>query len=186
MHAARMSARWQDSAGRARLGWQARWLHASVRGVDHHPVQRDAVCRCSPLVNLSRHRVAAICKRYVDLALAEADFSADNRLAVDETSRAKGHNSINLFADADERKVLHVAKERGADTVVSFAEDLRGHGGDPEAIEAISIDMSPALIKGVGEHLPNARITFDELHVVAHANMTLDKTRRIEQRPTPA
>jgi transposase len=41
------------------------------------------------LVNLSWHRVAAICERYVDLALAEADFSAVARLAVDETSRAK-------------------------------------------------------------------------------------------------
>jgi transposase len=29
--------------------------------------------------------------------------------------------------------------------------------------------MSPAFIKGVGEHLPNARPTFDKFRVVAHA-----------------
>lgn len=138
------------------------------------------------LVNLSWHRVAAICERYVDLALSEADFSEVSRLAVDETSRAKGHDYITLFADADERRVLFVAEGRGADTVKSFAEDLTIHGGDPEAIESASIDMSPAFIKGVGEHLPNARITFDKFHVVAHASTAVDKTRRIEQKTDPS
>ena len=138
------------------------------------------------LVNLSWHRVATICGRYVDLALAEADFSAVARLAVDETSRAKGHDYITLFADADERKVLFVAEGRGADTVESFAEDLIVHGSDPAAIESVSIDMSPAFIKGVGQSLPNARITFDKFHVVAHASQALDKTRRIEQKTDPS
>ena len=138
------------------------------------------------LVNLSWHRVAAICGRYVDLALAEADFSAVARLAVDETSRAKGHDYITLFADADERRVLFVAEGRGADTVESFAEDLVVHGGDPAAIESVSIDMSPAFIKGVGKSLPDARITFDKFHVVAHASLAVDKTRRIEQKTDPS
>jgi transposase len=138
------------------------------------------------LVNLSWHRVAAICGRYVDLALAEADFSAVARLAVDETSRARGHNYVTLFADADERRVLFVTEGRGADTVAAFAEDLTAHGGAPEAIESVSIDMSPAFIKGVGEHLPNARITFDKFHVVAHASAAVDKTRRIEQKRDPS
>jgi len=137
------------------------------------------------LVNLSWHRVAAICARYVDLALAEADLSEVARLAVDETSRARGHDYITLFADAEERKVLFVAEGRGANTVESFAEDLGAHGGDPEAIESVSIDMSPAFIKGVGAHLPNARITFDKFHVVAHASQAVDKTRRIEQKTDP-
>ncbi len=138
------------------------------------------------LVNLSWHRVAAICGRYVDLALSEADFSEVARLAVDETSRAKGHDYITLFADADERKVLFVTEGRSADTVEAFAEDLTAHGGHPEAIESVSIDMSPAFIKGVSEHLPEARITFDKFHVVAHASVAVDKTRRIEQKTDPS
>jgi transposase len=138
------------------------------------------------LVNLSWHRVAAICGRYVDLAVDAADFSAVTRLAVDETSRAKGHDYITLFADADERKVLFVAEGRGADTVKSFAEDLTAHAGTPEAIESVSIDMSPAFIKGVDKHLPQARITFDKFHVIAHASQAVDKTRRIEQKTDPS
>jgi transposase len=46
--------------------------------------------------------------------------------------------------------------------------------------------MSPAFIKGVAEHLPNARITFDKFHVVAHASTAVDKTRRLEQKSDPS
>jgi putative transposase len=45
----------------------------------------------------------------------------------------------------------------------------------------VSIDMSPAFIRGVTDHLPQARITFDKFHVVAHASAALDQTRRLEQ-----
>lgn len=137
------------------------------------------------LVNLSWHKVAAICERYVDLAVAKADFSEVARLAVDETSRARGHDYITLFADADRRRVLFVAQGRGSDTVEAFASDLKAHGGNPSAIESVSIDMSPAFIKGVRDHLPAARITFDKFHVIAHASLALDKTRRIEQKRDP-
>lgn len=138
------------------------------------------------LVNLSWYRVTAICGRYVDLALDAADFSEVKRLAADETSRARGHEYVSLFADAEERKVLFVAEGRSADTVEAFAKDLGERGGDAEAIESVSIDMSPAFIKGVTEHLPNARITFDKFHVIAHASSALDKTRRIEHKRDPS
>jgi transposase len=46
--------------------------------------------------------------------------------------------------------------------------------------------MSTAFIKGVAEHLPNARITFDKFHVVAQASAAVDQTRRLEQRTDPS
>jgi len=147
-----------------------------------------AMCREMPfsavarLVNLSIHRVMAICSRYVDLALEQADFSEVKALAIDETSRARGHDYVTLAADARRRAVIFVTEGRGAETIEELAADLRAHGAQPEAIESVSIDMSPAYIKGVSEHLPNARITFDKFHVVAHASTAIDRTRRIEQR----
>lgn len=151
-----------------------------------------ALCREMPfaavarVVNLSWHRVAAICKRYVDLALDQADFSEVRRVAADETSRARGHDYITLVADADARRVLFVTEGRDAATLKAFAEDLKAHGGDPLAIESVSIDMSPAFIKGVTAHLPQATITFDKFHVIAHASTAVDTMRRIEQRTDPA
>jgi len=151
-----------------------------------------AMCRemtfaaVSRLVGLSWHQVVAICKRYVEMGLEHADFSEVKRLAADETSKARGHDYITLVADADERRVLFVTEGKDADTIKAFAADFTAHGGDPKAVESISIDMSPAFIKGVTKHLPNARITFDKFHVIAHASTAVDKTRRIEQRTDPS
>jgi transposase len=147
--------------------------------------QQMTFAACARLVNESWHKVAAICSRYVDLALAEADFSEIRALAIDETSRCKGHNYVTLAADAKERAVIFVTDGKDADAVAALAEDLRAHGGDPEAIESVSIDMSPAFIKGVTDHLPKADITFDKFHVIAHASKAVDKTRRAEQKSDP-
>lgn len=150
-----------------------------------------AMCRemtftaVSRLVGISWYKVVAICKRYVELGLEQSDFSEIKHLAVDETSKARGHDYITLVADADEHRVLFVTEGKDANTIKEFVADLAAHGGDPEAVESISIDMSPAFIKGVNDHLPNAQVTFDKFHVIEHANKAVEKMRRIEQRTDP-
>jgi hypothetical protein len=76
--------------------------------------QRMTFTAAARLVGESRHRVAAICDRYVEPTLAQADFSATHELAIDETSRARGHDYIALAADAVERRVLAVAESPAA------------------------------------------------------------------------
>jgi transposase len=137
-------------------------------------------------VNLSQHRVMAICERYVDLAAAQRDMSEVRHVAVDETSKQRGHDYVTLVANTDQRAVLFVTEGKDAATLERFAEDLSAHGGDPAAIASISMDMSPAFIKGATEQLPNARITFDKFHIVAHASKALDETRRQEQKTDPS
>jgi transposase len=134
------------------------------------------------LVGESAHRVMAVCERYVHIALGLADFSDVRALAIDETSRARGHDYVTLAADAVKRRVLFVTEGRDAKTIAELATHLDEHGCPPEQIDSVSIDMSPAFIKGVSEELINARITFDKFHVVWHANAAVDKMRRIEQR----
>ena len=67
-------------------------------------------------------------------------------------------------------------------TVAAFAEDLAAHGGDPEAIAEVCIDMSQAFIKGTAESLPNAQITFDKFHVVKLINEAVDAVRRANRK----
>jgi transposase len=134
------------------------------------------------IVGESAHRVMAVCERYVHIALGLADFSDVRALAIDETSRARGHDYVTLVAEAIKRRVLFVTEGRDAKTIKELAAYLDEHGCAPEQISSVSIDMSPAFIKGVSEELPNARITFDKFHVVGHANAAVDKMRRIEQR----
>lgn len=137
-------------------------------------------------VGISAHRVRAICEGYVAQALQAADFSTVTCLAIDETSRARGHDYITLAADAEARRVLAVVEGRDAKTVTTIAAELTEHGCPAGQITSVSIDMSPAFIKGCTEVLPKARITFDKFHVVWHANAAVDKMRRIEQRTDPS
>ena len=103
--------------------------------------------------------------------------------------RPKGHQYVTLFADADPdpawRRVIFVAEGKDAATIEAFEANLRAHHGKPSEIEAVSIDMSPAFISGVSEHLPNAQITFDKFHVISHASEAIDQMRRIEQKLDP-
>lgn len=134
------------------------------------------------LVGESPYRVQQVCQRYVELALAAADFSAVTSLAIDETSRARGHRYVTLAADPVERRVLSVADGCGLDTIETIAADLAAHGCPRTQLREVSIDMSPAFIQACGAQLPNARITFDKFHVLRHANVAVDETRRAEQR----
>jgi transposase len=115
-----------------------------------------------------------------------ADLSDVEAVAIDETSCQRGHAYLTLVADAEHRKVLFVTEGRAATTVELFAQHMAAHGGDPKQVTSASIDMSPAFIKGVTEVLPQARITFDKFHVMAHASTAVDKMRRTEQRTDPA
>lgn len=72
------------------------------------------------------------------LALRNADFSSVRNLAIDETSRTRGHDYVTLAADAEARAMLFVTKDRDAETIKRLAEDLRLHGADPEAIDSVS------------------------------------------------
>lgn len=148
--------------------------------------QQMTFAAVAKLVGESWHRVHAICSRYVDLALAEADLSAVTAVAIDETSCRRGHNYLTIAADMDKRKVVFVTEGKDAKTITDFAEYLAAHKGTPEQVASVSIDMSPAFIKGVADSLPNARVTFDKFHVVAHASTAVDEMRRLEQRTDPS
>ena len=138
------------------------------------------------LLGISWHRVHAICSRYVELALDKTDLSELRRIAIDETSCRKGHDYLTLVADMEKRRVAFVTEGKDAATIDAFAADLKQHGGTPEQIDTVSIDMSPAFIKGVESRLPQAEITFDKFHVIAHASHAIDQTRRLEQKIDPS
>src|SRR5438552_17776077 len=78
------------------------------------------LCREMPFAGVARitgvsvHRVMALAERYVNAAVGAADFSEVRRLAIDETSRAKGHDYVTVFADEPGRKVIYASEGTGA------------------------------------------------------------------------
>jgi transposase len=138
------------------------------------------------IVGESAYRVQAVCERYVALALEAADFSEVTALAIDETSRARGHDYVTIAADPEKRRVLCVVEGKDSAAVLEIAADREVHGCAPEQVGSVSIDMSAAFIKGVTEYLPEARITFDKFHVISHANDAVTRMRRLEQKTEPS
>ena len=122
---------------------------------------------------------------YVEAARFDEDCSQLSTVGMDETSVAKGHDYITLFVDMIQRKTLHIAEGKGSETVKDFVDYLGEHNGKPEQIDAVSCDMSPAFIKGVNDHLPNAAITFDKFHILKIINEAVDDVRREEAKTNP-
>lgn len=119
---------------------------------------------------------------YVERARARTDFSTVTRVAIDETAARRGHDYVTLFVDIDQARVAFVTEGKDASTVATFAADLTIHGGDPEAVAEVCIDMSPAFIKGTADSLPKAAVTFDKFHAVKIVNDAVDQVRRTEQK----
>jgi transposase len=136
-------------------------------------------------VNEHDTRLWRILHHYVGEARKTADHSQVKHVGMDETSRRRGHNYVSLFVDLEETNVLFATDGKDASTVNRFKEDLIDHGGDPNAIEEMCCDMSPAFISGVKKQFPEAHITFDKFHVLKILNEAVDQVRREEAKDRP-
>ena len=137
------------------------------------------------LVGEQDTRIWRIIQHYVDLARSKADHSKVTQVGMDETAARRGHDYLALFVDLEERKVLFATPGKDSATVAAFAEDLKAHQGNPKNIQEVSIDMSPAFIKGVATELPQASITFDKFHVVSLVNEAVNEVRLSERKDHP-
>ena len=156
-------------------------FEALLIGLCHHmPVHQ-----VSKMTNVSDFKLWRLLDLYVGAARFEDDYSGVTAVGMDETSVAKGHQYISVFVDMLQRRTLYVADGKSASTVKEFVEHLRHHGGKPKQITDVSCDMSPAFIKGVTEHLPNAAITFDKFHILKIINDAVDEVRREEAKTNP-
>jgi transposase len=150
-----------------------------------------ALCKAMPvaavarLVNEHDTRIWRVLHHYVDKARFEADFSEVRRVGVDETSSKRGHNYVSLFVDLEEARVLFATPGREAATFAVFRQDLVEHGGDPEQIRELCMDLSPAYLKGAREVFPQAEVTLDRFHISKLLNEAMDQVRRQEQKEHP-
>ena len=123
-----------------------------------------------------------ILAHYVEAARARIEYQDVSALAVDETSRRRGHQYVTIVADPEQKRVLFATKGKDKATIGRFVQDFHEHNGDPDAVREVCMDMSPAYIEATLEYLPNAVITFDRFHVMKMANEALDALRREEVR----
>lgn len=130
-------------------------------------------------------RIWRVLNHYVHQSRQGADFSTVTEVGVDETSSKRGHNYVSLFVDLKASQILFATEGKDASTLERFKADFQEHHGDPSQIQEICCDMSPAFIKGVEKHFPEAHLTFDKFHVLKVLNGAVDEVRRQEQQVRP-
>lgn len=144
------------------------------------------VSKIAELVGEHDTKIWRVIRRHVNLAHAVADYSEMQSVGIDETSSKRGHNYVTLFVDMDAGKVVYVTEGKDSETIAEFKDELPHHNCNPQQINTISADMSPAFKKGAAENFPWADITFDKFHVMKLMNEAVDKVRRAEQKVVPA
>ncbi len=143
------------------------------------------VSQIAELVGEHDTRVWRILHFHISKAYSTKDFSELTHVGIDETSSRKGHKYVSVFVDMQKGEVVYATPGKDESAVERFSDELESHGANSEQITNVSIDMSPAYIKGATEHFKNAEITFDKFHVIKQLNEAIDEIRRTETAVNP-
>lgn len=114
-------------------------------------------------------------KRYLEKRFSRPKLKHLKQIAIDEISIGKGHRYLTIVLDLATGAVIFVGDGKGGEALLPFWRRLKH---SKAKVEAVAIDMSPAYISAVGEHLPQAVIVFDHFHVVKLFNDKLSDLRR--------
>jgi transposase len=128
------------------------------------------------------HRLWRVFNFWVKDARQKDSLAEVKQIGIDETSAKKGHDYVTVCADLERRRVIHVSEGREAAVVADLVKTIEEKKGDVKAVSHVAIDMSPAYISGVIEHLPNAKIVFDKFHITAMLNKAMDELRKGERK----
>ena len=138
------------------------------------------VAQAAKQLRVQGHRLWRRIGHYVHAARTQDDMGQVRHIGIDETSVKKGQNYITVVHDLQAKRLLFATPGRDHQTVLDFAQDLQAHGGQPEHIEHVCMDMSAAFLKGARQAMPQAAICYDRFHVAALAAQAMDEVRSAE------
>jgi transposase len=127
------------------------------------------------------HRLWRVFSFWVQDGVQKDSLEEVRQVGIDETSAKKGHDYVTVCADLEKRRVIYVGEGRESKVVADLATTITTKKGDAKAVSHVAIDMSPAYISGVTEHLPNAKIVFDKFHITALLGKAMDELRKGER-----
>lgn len=103
------------------------------------------------------------------------DLSNVKKIAIDEFAVRKGHDYQTVIMDLETGKIVYVAEGRAGDCLDRFWRKVRKQN---VTLTAIAMDMWPAYINSVMEHVPGVPIIFDKFHIIKKLNEAIDDTRK--------
>lgn len=140
------------------------------------------LCRVMSVLDVARHLgidwklVKACDKAVLEEEVGSTDTTGLRLLAVDEISIKKRHHYMTVVLDYETGRVVWMGEHRRFTTLSQFFRQMTP--AERAGIEAVAMDMWPAYEKAVRAYLPNARIVYDQFHIVAAYNLqVMDKVR---------
>jgi len=143
-------------------------------------VREMPVNAVSRIIGEDDNKLWRMLRHYTEEARTHEDYSSVVAIGVDETSAKRGQDYVTLVVNMDEKKTIFVTQGKDSSTIERFKEDFMAHHGIPETVINVSIDMSPAFIKGIEENFSNAVITFDRFHIMKILGNAVDEVRKKE------
>lgn len=121
--------------------------------------------KASRLLRCNEKSLASILAYWVNRAADKQDLSNVSKLALDETSKQRGHRYVTIAIDALERRVIDVEDGRTKEAVEAVKARLERQGGRADNITAVTSDMSASYLPAVKEYFPLAEQVIDKFHV---------------------
>ena len=138
--------------------------------------------KAAKVLRCDEKSLAAILNYWVSDAVNNRSLENVKRLAIDETSRLRGHDYVTVIVDADQRCVIDVEEGRDKETISLFADKLKEHNGNAQDVSAVTSDMSKPYLLAISENFPNAINIIDKFHVKKVLLDALETVRKQEQK----
>ena len=118
--------------------------------------QMMTVAEVARHLNLDWKTVKNIDKKFLEQHYGQPDLNGLQILAVDEIAVRRGHQYLTVVLDHLSGRVLFVGKDRKADTLMSFFDQMTLK--QSQSIEAVAMDMWDPFIKAVkkNSHMPKS------------------------------
>lgn len=126
-------------------------------------------------LDMSWHTIKQIDKDHLCNKYKHLHIKGVRQIAIDEFAIQKGHKYMTVVMDLETRRVIYIGEGRSSDALDSFWKKIQKFNNQ---IVGVAMDMWPAYIKAVSEHLPKAKIIYDWFHVVKTTNQIIDDLRR--------
>jgi transposase len=127
-----------------------------------------------------------IMARAVRRGLARRQPAVVPHLGIDEKRFLRRHQSVRVVVDLDAARILHVADDRHAVSLVPFFEGLSDE--QRTGVTAVAMDMWEPYRQTLRAHVPDAdrKLVFDTFHVMQHVRAAVETVRKQEHRALAA
>ena len=147
--------------------------------------RQSSVLATANLLGIHDKQLWTLIEHHVSQARQDQDLSQVQELGIDEVARQQGHDYLTICTDHDKQRVVAIAPGHGEQAVADICQQLKDKGADPQKIQAVSRDLSPAYEKGISSSFPHARQVADPFHISQQVHRALDQTRRQETKQEP-